>query len=370
MYHHDSRPYEAAASEAAAFARAKFQRLIDDGAVRLSGLMESIAKQKPMDMVVASEALRFGVEPNGLMLNVRDAQDFDVHRFALGQASERIGAPTGYIRTLAEAEETWRHELAEHVLNEHLKHAKKERFLLRSVDGEVRGFLSDKYRRLDVFPIMETFLGGVVRHGAVPHDALVSDTKIRARVVLPTLFEPAKNEVMLYGLELGNSDFGDGKLLLRSFVNRMWCTNLATMDDFLSQVHLGRQLGDHIEFSQETYRLDTETTVSAVRDLIDATVSPKSIEVTMGRIAKAAEVNPEAWKTTRGSIAKLLTKDELKQADDLYANSKDIEVLPEVPSAWRASNVLSWLAKSVQDPDKKMLLQEKAGALIGAKAVA
>ena len=54
----------------------------------------------------------------------------------------------------------------------------KSRYLLRSVHGEVRGFLSDRYRRLDSRPIIEAFATAVRQKGALPYDGYVTDTKV------------------------------------------------------------------------------------------------------------------------------------------------------------------------------------------------
>jgi len=45
---------------------------------------------------------------------------------------------------------------------------------------------------------------------------------------------------------------------------------LAIFAEAMRQIHLGKRLADDILYSQKTYELDTETTVSALSDIINA----------------------------------------------------------------------------------------------------
>lgn len=361
MIHHDSRPLNVALAEATG----KFERIIANGPTKMIALLNSIEKNTPIDRVVKGDRVRFDDEM-GLVL---DDTTQDLHPHALGQLCDRMGSGVGpYIRKLMEEPEgnTWARELAAANLNKLVHNrAGGERFLLRSVDSEVRGWLSNSYRRLDVRPIAMTFLEAIQQLGCVPYDAFSTPTKLRARVVMPEVYKMHDDSPMLFGLELGNSDFGDGKLSLKVFILRMWCTNLATTEDTLSQVHLGKRLGDDVEFSERTYRLDTETSVSMVKDLTASSLSKAKVEATIARIKAAAETQKE-FSSFKGSLTKLLGKGELEQAEKLYNTCDDVQILPPVKSAWRMSNVLSWLANAEEDMSRRVLLQEKAGELIQA----
>ena len=76
------------------------------------------------------------------------------------------------------------------------------RFLLRSVNGEVRGFLSDRFRRLDSRPIVDSFARVCQGVGALPVEGYVTDTKMALKAILPQVFEPVRHEVMAFGAVL------------------------------------------------------------------------------------------------------------------------------------------------------------------------
>jgi hypothetical protein len=101
---------------------------------------------------------------------------------------------------------------------------------VRTLNNEVRGFLSDSYRRLDSRPIIEAFVTGVQRLGALPYKGIVTDTKVAIQAILPDVFETViPGEVLAFVLSLENSDFGNGALSLRVGALRIWCDNLSDL---------------------------------------------------------------------------------------------------------------------------------------------
>ena len=65
-----------------------------------------------------------------------------------------------------------------------------------------------------------------------------------------------------------NSDFGNGALSVRAYLLRIWCTNLAITQEEMRQVHLGKRLDESMIYSERTYELDAQATVSALKDVI------------------------------------------------------------------------------------------------------
>ncbi|GAB6010400.1 hypothetical protein MK137Hg11_000304200, partial [Dysgonomonas reticulitermitis] len=111
-----------------------------------------------------------------LMMNMRQEQ-FTLHDNAVGQLAERMNVPSQYLRGLARGDE-WQRQLAATVLNEHSSWTGRQRVLVRSVGMEVRGVLSDSYRRLNSVEILTAFVEEAGRQGAVIADAKMTDTKI------------------------------------------------------------------------------------------------------------------------------------------------------------------------------------------------
>ena len=367
MIHHDARPYAVAVSEAAESFKKKLEEQIHGSVERVERVIEQVQNDVPEDAVVKSATLRFGVAAERDLVVAVNGAERTIHKHALAQLADR--AQVKQLRSVVNdltavggnAGSAWRRELVAHMLNEIYRHEEGKRFLLRTVRGELRGFLSDQYRRLDSRPLLDAFVSVMQKFGARPVDGFALETKMRVRAILPMVFEPFPGEIMAFGAELGDSDFGDGALSLRGFVQRMWCTNLATTEDVLTKVHLGKRLDD-IRLSQGTYELDTKAMASAVNDLASHVLGAPAINgyIDMVKTANEQKIEPSQITTW---VKKNLQKDEGKKAIDKF-NSPDIELLPAGQTSWRWSNALSWLANETSDERRKLELQDMAGSVL------
>ncbi|OYV38942.1 MAG: hypothetical protein B7Z80_08685 [Rhodospirillales bacterium 20-64-7] len=367
LTHHSATDYNVAASEAAKEARGKFEAEIERGKTRALAVIEQVNRDVPQDRIVAAEKLDFFVNDKGIRVRFPDGHQTEegFHRHAVGQAAAKAEIPMTFIDRLMEKGE-WGRSLVAENLNRIYRNGGRNKVLTRSVGSEVRGFLSDSYRRMDSRPILESFIAGVQGFGAVPVDGFALQTKIAVKVVLPYVFEPVNNEVMIFGAAFENSDFGDGAVSVRSFVERLWCTNRAISTEDLRQIHLGRRLSENLQLSQRTYDLDTRTMASAVQDIVGNTLSPVSVNRYLDTIKQANEQKIEGRAVTE-YLKKNLRKAEAEAAIEAF-NSPEVEMLPPGQTAWRMSNAISWIANTkIEDESRKLDLMKVAGAILDAK---
>ena len=363
LYHHDGRAYADAASQAAKHARDKIGGMIERGKGRAMEVLHQINTDVPADYVAAGPQLTWNIQDDNLRLGLGN-HDLGVHAHALGQACGKVSLPIRYARDL-ESIHGWGQDLLAHNLNE-LYQRNDKRHLIRSVHGEARGILSDKYKRLDSRPIVEAFAQEVAQYGAIPIEGYALDTKIAIKALLPTVFEPVENEIMAIGMVLQNSDFGNGALSLRLFLLRLWCTNYAIANECLRKVHLGGRLPDNIEFSQKTIDLETEVVTSAMRDIVRSSLAEDKVERLMQGVRAAHEA-----KVSGTAVAKFLkdhfNKTEAQQITETF-NGAEIEMLPPGQNRWRLSNAISWIAGQTEDEGRRLEMQQVAGkAMLAAK---
>jgi hypothetical protein len=336
----------------------KLNRLIEDGRQNAGQVIDHVMNHQPADFIVRANALQFS--GNGGVRVALDTSEFGVHRFALGQIAEIASMPTKFIDSLNADE--WGRNLIAHNLNEIFQHRNAKRHLVRTVNGnEVRGFLSDQYRRLDSRPLVEAFVAGVQKLGALPYKGYVGDTKIAIDAIVPDVYEIA-GEVLAFVMHFENSDFGNGAVSLRVGLVRILCDNLHIFEENLRQIHLGKRLDENILFSQRTYELDTKTTVSALSDIIHAQMNRDGIQKRMELVTAAAN------KAVDATQAQKMLKDALgigraQEVIDAY-KSADIENLPAGNSVWRMANAISWIAGQEKDGEKKLELMKLAGRVM------
>lgn len=358
LVHHDQRDYATASKEAAVHAAGVIEDLIRRGLPQAEETLNRLEKEQPVDQYFPSHALHFMGEGKRVVLNGNL-----VHRHALVQIGERIGLPSPTRATEFFSCPKYIEPFSE-ILNQGFKHKNKV-YLTRTVDNEVRGFLSDKYRRLDSRPVIEALVKEATALGAVPIKAEMLPTKIYLKMMLPKVFEPVANEILSFGLVFQNSDYGDGALSMRGFMYRLWCTNLAMCEDTFRQVHLGKKVsGLDVDWSARTYELDTETTVSMVSDVAKAIFSEEVINKKLEAIKEASTKEVDAASAVRNMKDKSkISKDESEKLAELY-NSADIRKLPPGQTAWRLSNALSLLAQSCESA-RSLELEDLAGKVAG-----
>lgn len=369
LYHHCNRAYDVAASEAAEDAKVKMKRLIATGRQSGQAMIQHVMSKVPQDAIVKAKAMNFEGAAGGLAVKAGDER-WTLHGHALRQLAERAGVPAKYLADLSTSQDVWQRDLAAHMLREHYHHD-DDRYLVRAVDGEIRGFLSDTYRRLDTRPILASFIEACQALELVCVEGTVTDTRVAIKAVLPLIFEPVPYEVMLFGVQLKNSDFGAGRLELTPFLLRLWCTNKACLENALAQIHLGKRLPENIRFAEETYQADTQAQALAVRDVMTSVLSPEAIEETQALIIAANEQGVD-WRGVSRRLESMLGKAGVEKVRDVYANDRDVDHLPTAAAGgkegelnlWRLTNAISWVSNSIEDGDQRMDLERLAGEML------
>lgn len=370
LMHHSPEAYGAAAERAADWATEKLQSIITQGRERLADTINKIESTHPRDAIVGSQALGFGAGERGFGVSVAGFEEpLSFHPHAMVQAAERVGMPS------ATKMVDWMNSVPEgpvrlaDIFNDHFHRQEGKKYLVRVVDNQVRGFLSDRYRRLNSGPIVQGLMESVAEYGGMPIKAQYLDTKFFLKFILPHVLEPIPNEVMLFGLNFRTSDFGDGKLEISGFVHRLRCTNLMMTEDGFSQVHLGGRLSDNISYSDRTYELDTQTVASATKDIVRNVFGPEYVKSKMLQIKSAHETEVDADVVIEGLRKKSrLTKEEAGEVKKLFA-SADVQMLTPGQNTLRLGQALALFAQQTE-PDRELELEKLAGEVTGLQKAA
>ena len=301
-----------------------------------------------------------------LLMNMPDGQ-FNLHANAVSQIAERMGIPTKYLRQLAGGS-AWEVALAAYVLNQHSDWTQRSRVLVRSVGQEVRAILSDSYRRLNSVEIITAFVQEAAKQGAVIADAYMSDTKVWAETILPQPFTvPTKNngEVIIFaGARFSTSDYGDGAVDMRTFLLNGACTNGMVRESVMKQVHLGSKLPDNLALSEETYALDTKTTVSAVRDLTAGLYSKDTIMQKAIEIQGASEIDVDFDKELKNLVKNgSLLKAEKQEVEKVLMRNDPNDGVQGGATLWKLTQAITAHARELE-PARARELHEISGALL------
>jgi hypothetical protein len=341
---------------------ATMERLINEGKIAQDfiapiGVNLRINDRKPI--------VTFG--NNGHVLMYVDGGEYTLHENAVYQVAGKVGIPAGYLRELATGDE-WKRQLAATLLNEHSSWTQRSRVLVRTVGAEVRGVLSDSYRRLNSVEILTGFIEEAGRQGAVIADAFVSDTKVWAETILPTpITVPTKKngEVVIFvGARFSTSDYGDGAVDMRAFLLNGACLNGMVRESVMKQVHLGSKLPDNLQLSNKTYALDTQTTVSAVRDLTKGLFGRENIMQKAIEIQGASEIDVDMNDELKRLVkAGSLSKSDSESIEKVLMRNNPNDGVEGGSTLWKLTQGMTAYAREL-DPRRSRELHEISGALL------
>jgi len=271
-----------------------------------------------------------------------------------GQISAKTGIPKKYYDRLMDGHQGL---LADNI-NEWMP--EKEQRLVRIMDGNVRAFLSDRYRILDnhdlLFQALETFKDV----GAEIHRADLSETNMYVKAIVPhTIDEIKAGDTVIPGIVMRNSEVGDGAFRVDPFMLRLVCTNGMIGESAIKKIHLGAQKETGvIDWSQETRSAIDQATWLQVRDTIKSTFDPATFAKWVDQVRRGAEVPIEDPTLT---IDNIVTKFNMNQ--ELKKDLMNHFMTGADPTQWGLANAVTATAKYVESVDVQVELEEIGGKL-------
>jgi uncharacterized protein DUF932 len=240
------------------------------------------------DLLVPSSLLQCHTDEGGSLKMIIDARDADeaygVTDLARRQLAEKLKIPFTYFERMR----TEQPALLDRNVNTWLQSDQEPR-MIRTLDGQVRAVLSDRYRRLDNYDLAENVLPILQRlEGARFESVELTETKMYLKVVTPRVeYEIAPGDVVQAGIVVSNSEVGCGTLSVQPLVYRLVCRNgLIASDRALRKTHIGRVLQPDEEaitvFRDDTLAADDKAFFLKVRDVVETAVS----EATFRQVAQ------------------------------------------------------------------------------------
>ena len=168
-------------------------------------------------------------------------QRYGITPLARRQLAEKLKIPYAYFERMR----TEQPELLDRNVNAWLEREEGERQLLRTLDGKVRAVLSERYRRLDNYDLLEHVLPTLQRLPDARLESVeLTETRLYLKVITPRIaFEVAPGDVVQAGVVVSNSEVGCGMLSVQPLAFRLVCSNgLIASDRMLRKTHVGRPL--------------------------------------------------------------------------------------------------------------------------------
>ena len=258
----------------------------------LIGLAEELERQlsTKVDMIVPTPLMHHVTDTGGATALLIEAPDgskrFTATESCRRQLADRLKIPFAYFERMR----TDQPELLDRNVNTWL-HKEPEQRLIRTLDGRARAFLSDRYRRLDNYDLLEHVLP-ILRElpGARFESMELTETRMYVKVVTPRIeFEIQPGDVVQAGVVISNSEIGHGSLSVQPLVYRLVCRNgLIAPDRAMRKAHVGRLQEASTEeitiFRDDTLAAEDKAFYLKVRDVVQAAVSQASFEQTAAKM--------------------------------------------------------------------------------------
>jgi hypothetical protein len=327
------------------------------------------------DFVVPMQSLAFLRNPDKNDVRVTFKPDtyndvipdpFRLHDHALNQISYKLGVPQGYLKDLTRGQD-WQKTLSQTIMQYHADNSSRDRVMLRTVEGELRGFVSDRYRRLDSMEIFMAFLMAAQSTGSVLVDAHAGETKGYLEVINPhiTEFDTPFNgrNYMALGARIRNSDFGDGALEVYLFGLMVKCMNGLVGQSMLKEFHLGGRIPDDIQISEDTYKKDTAAKAALVGDVMRQVYLPETTNKMISKIQGASATQIDIIKEVE-KLPKLgLSQVETDAVGRVLMENDPNNGLFGSPTLWKLVQGLTAVARESK-PDRKRELEQIAGTMM------
>lgn len=284
--------------------------------ISITEMVNEILRQNQAKADYVADTRRMGIESYGkdVVMKLFDdkgndvIEPLDINPIAHNQIGSRLNIPSAYYNKMLNNNP----ELLAVNINSWFQREPEQR-MIRTLDGSARAFLSNRYRRIDNYEILETVLPILNKmEGARFESCQITDSKMYVKVINTRLeTEVTVGDVVQAGVIISNSEVGFGSVLIQPLVLRLVCLNGMVVNDAVAkQIHRGR-----VNSADENYSLYSDKTLAAedhafmlkIQDTLEAAVNETRFNQVVDMMREAAG----AKMTTKDipAVVKLAGKD-------------------------------------------------------------
>jgi len=246
-------------------------------------------------------------------------------------------------------------------------HDEPEQRMVRTLDGQARAFLSDRYRRLDNYDLLQHVFPILRQLPDARFDSVeLTPSRMYLKVVTPRVqFEMQPGDIVQAGVVVSNSEIGQGMLSVQQLIFRCKCRNgLIVPDRALRKTHVGRLAEASIDevtlFKDDTLAADDQAFFLKVRDVVQAAVSESTFAVAAEKMRRTLGIQ------IKGDPVKAV---EMLSTRYLFNEQERAGVLRSLIAeadltGYGLVNAVTGYAQEVDDYDRSTELEAVAGRMI------
>jgi hypothetical protein len=252
----------------------------------------------------------------------------------------------------------------------HWLHNEPDKRMVRTLDGNVRAWLSPKYRPMDNYDLAETVIPELMERSCQIESAELTERRFYIKAVLGSLEMEVRHskqpgDIVQAGVVISNSEIGSGALKIEPLVFRLVCRNgLIVPDAALRKYHVGRATqGDGVfeVLSDEATRADDKALWLRVRDVVRNSFDRDVFAAIVQKMSDAAEQRIESADLAK--VVEVTTRrldlPERVQGSVLMALAAGSDL-----SRWGLVNALTSVANTEKDYEVATELERAGGKVL------
>lgn len=252
-------------------------------------------REARMDLIADTRSLSVSTENGISTLSIftdKDIYNFKVTDIAHRQIADRLGIPFKYYEHMMNEYP----QLLDENVNSWLKF-KAEKRMLRALDGKLRAFLSNRYRRLDNLELVDHILPVIAQmKNCQIASCDITETHLYLKVINKSMkAEIVPGDIVQAGFVVSNSEIGLGALKVEPLVYRLVCKNGMISKDYAhKKYHTGRNVEDtdnaYELYSDETLQADDKAYFMKVQDIVSAAVDETKFMLTVDKMRQTKNI--------------------------------------------------------------------------------
>ena len=230
-------------------------------------------KKAKVDYIATTNALNTFVDPKGeVKMQIaleEESKELGINDHAHSQIGSRLNIPRNYYKKMLQEAPGLLTENANHWLS-----ANPERRMVRTMFGDARAFLSDRYHRIENDMIAEVVLPELAKIEEVSFESTaITEKRMYIKAVTPKVQAKVVGDIVYSGVAISNSEVGAGAIKVEPLVYTLACTNGMILNDARYRAaHIGGRVGNdeaiaHM-LSDETIAADDSAILLKVRDVV------------------------------------------------------------------------------------------------------
>jgi len=298
----------------------------------------------------------------GLALTFGEQHSMPVRRDAHRQIGSVAGIPAKYYDRMLQDDP----DLLAVNVNTWLGRMSEKR-MLRTLDGDVRAMLSDRYARIDNNDVAEAILPVLMEtKGLKIASCEITDRRLYIKAVDETVRGEAKlNDIVEAGVLITNSETGFGALAITPMIHRLVCLNgMVLPDQKFRRNHVGARadIGDaaYAMLSDEAIRADDKAILLKTRDIVRGALDQARFADNLEKMKAAAE--GEKMADPVATVERLSNKLGITEGERPSILAHLIE--GGDLTKWGALNAITRAAQDVESYDRSTELEQIGGQVL------